>query len=158
VEKQLSKEEKIYFMKQAIVAAKEALEHEEIPIGAVIVKDKKVIATSFNQRELKQSSISHAEINVIEAANRYLKNWRLIDCQLFVTVEPCIMCAGAIGLARISEVYYGASNQKFGGVKSLYQILEDERLNHRVKVEGEILADECQEIMTNFFKERRKKG
>lgn len=151
-----SEAEKSAFMFEALLEAEKAYQLEEIPIGAVIVKDKKVIARSFNQRELRQISTAHAEINVIEAANQFLNNWRLIDCQLFVTIEPCVMCAGAIGLARISELYYGAANQKFGAVDSLYQALADERLNHQVYVERGILADECQAIMQSFFKERRK--
>lgn len=151
-----SEAEKEAFMVEALLEAEKAYQLEEIPIGAVIVKDKKIIARSFNQRELRQISTAHAEINVIEAANQFLKNWRLIDCQLFVTIEPCVMCAGAIGLARISELYYGAANQKFGAVDSLYQVLADERLNHQVYVERGILVEECQAIMRKFFKERRK--
>lgn len=153
---QLSDIEKQFFMSEAINEAKKACDIDEIPIGAVIVKDKKIIARSFNQREIKQLATAHAEINVIESANEVVKNWRLLDCQLFVTVEPCVMCAGAIGLSRISEVYYGASNQKFGAVDSLYQILADSRLNHRVTVEGGILAEECQKIIQDFFKAKRK--
>jgi tRNA(adenine34) deaminase len=152
----LTNDEKNFFMQEALKEAVRAAEMEEIPIGAVLVNNKEIIARSFNQRELRHSAIAHAEINVIEVANQKLDNWRLLDCQLFVTIEPCIMCAGAIGLARIPEVYYGASNQKFGGVDSLYQILADKRLNHRVSVERGILEKECQEIMQNFFSKRRK--
>ncbi|NPD12869.1 nucleoside deaminase [Enterococcus sp. MMGLQ5-2] len=143
-------------MSEALLEAEKAYQLEEIPIGAVVVKDKKIIARSFNQRELRQISTAHAEVNVIEAANHFLNNWRLLDCQLFVTIEPCVMCAGAIGLARISELYYGAINQKFGAVDSLYQVLADERLNHQVYVEKGILAADCQALMQKFFKERRK--
>jgi tRNA(adenine34) deaminase len=92
----------------------------------------------------------------IEEANHYVGNWRLLDCAMFVTVEPCVMCAGAIGLSRLPELYYGVANEKFGAVESLYQILEDSRLNHRGVVESGILAGECAEIMREFFKARRK--
>lgn len=168
-----TEDEKIYFMHQALTEAEKAVKNEEVPIGAVIVQvDKqkmpsglfervpdsplKIIGRSFNRRELDQHATHHAEINAIDEANESIQNWRLIDCALFVTVEPCVMCTGAIGLARIPEVYYGTANQKFGAVESLYKILEDERLNHRVQVERGILQEECAEIMQDFFKARRK--
>ena len=99
----------------------------------------------------------HAEIMAIENANLREESWRLLDCTLFVTIEPCVMCSGAIGLARIPKVVYGAKNQKFGAAGSLYDILTDERLNHRVEVEKGILEDECAGIMQDFFRNRRKK-
>lgn len=148
-------EEKEFFMREALKEAQKALEHEEVPIGAVIVKDKKVMARGFNRRELDGQATHHAEICAIEAANSIIKNWRLLDCALFVTIEPCVMCAGAIGLARLPQVYFGAQNPKFGAVKSLYQILTDERLNHRVHVESGILEEKCSEIMQQFFRNRR---
>ncbi|MCL2677095.1 MAG: tRNA adenosine(34) deaminase TadA [Streptococcaceae bacterium] len=147
--------EKEYFMSQALLEAQKAEKNNEVPIGAVIVKDGKIIARGFNRRELDHQAIHHAEISAIQEANRVVGNWRLLDCALFVTVEPCIMCAGAIGLARIPQVYFGTINAKFGGVVSLYQILEDERLNHRVQVEQDILVDECTAIMRNFFSGKR---
>lgn len=154
---EFTNEEKEFFMREALIEAQKAAENEEIPIGAVIVKDKKIIARSFNRRELDNISFHHAELCAIEQANRVIGNWRLLDCALFVTIEPCVMCAGAIGLARLPQVYFGAANPKFGGTVSLYQILSDERLNHQVEVEQGILEEECAGIMQNFFRNRRKR-
>lgn len=152
-----TQEEKEFFMNEALIEAEKAAANEEVPIGVVIVKDKTVISRSFNRRELDQRATHHAEICAIEAANQTVGNWRLLDCTLFVTIEPCVMCAGAIGLARIPQVYFGATNPKFGGTVSLYQILEDERLNHRVQVQGGILETECAKVMQDFFRNRRNK-
>lgn len=153
-----SEEEKIFFMQQALKEAEKAAANEEVPIGAVVVNaEKEIIGRGFNRRELDGNALHHAELVAIEEANRAVGNWRLLDCALFVTIEPCVMCAGAIGLARLPEVYFGATNPKFGAVKSLYQILEDERLNHRVQVESGILEEETAQIMQAFFKSRRKK-
>lgn len=154
---EFSTEEKEFFMREALVEAQKAADNEEVPIGVVIVKDGEIIARDFNRRELDQRSSHHAEICAIERANELVGNWRLLDCSLFVTIEPCVMCAGAIGLARIPQVYFGAANPKFGGTVSLYRILEDERLNHRVQVEGGVLEAECAQIMQDFFRNRRKK-
>ena len=149
-------EEQELFMREALIEAQTAADHDEVPIGAVLVGfDRKLIARSFNRRELDQCATHHAEINVIEEANRIVGNWRLLDCALFVTVEPCLMCAGAISLARMPEVYYGAANPKFGAVESLYQVLQDDRLNHRLQVESGILEIECAAVMQNFFRNRR---
>ena len=150
-------EEKEVFMREALKEAEIALEHDEIPIGCVIVKDGKIIGRGHNAREELQRAVMHAEIMAIEDANLSEKSWRLLDCTLFVTIEPCVMCSGAIGLARIPNVVYGAKNKKFGAAGSLYDILTDERLNHRVEVETGILEDECAAIMQNFFRNRRKK-
>ncbi|XOQ37992.1 MAG: tRNA adenosine(34) deaminase TadA [Lactococcus sp.] len=144
-------------MGQALIEAQKAADHEEVPIGAVIVKDGEIIARSFNARELHQKATHHAEICAIDLANEVVGNWRLLDCALFVTIEPCVMCSGAISLARLPQVYFGATNPKFGGAVSLYQILEDPRLNHRLHVEAGILEAECAEMMQKFFKNRRKK-
>ena len=150
-------EEKEAFMREALKEAKIALEHDEIPIGCVIVKDGKIIGRGHNAREELQRAVMHAEIMAIENANLSEESWRLLDCTLFVTIEPCVMCSGAIGLARIPNVVYGAKNQKFGAAGSLYDILTDERLNHRVDVETGVLENECAEIMQDFFRNRRKK-
>ena len=150
-------EEKEVFMREALREAEIALEHDEIPIGCVIVKDGEIIGRGHNAREELQRAVMHAEIMAIEDANLSEKSWRLLDCTLFVTIEPCVMCSGAIGLARIPNVVYGAKNKKFGASGSLYDILTDERLNHRVEVETGILEDECAAIMQDFFRNRRKK-
>jgi tRNA(adenine34) deaminase len=152
-----TEQEKEFFMREALLEAQKAADNEEVPIGVVIVQDKKIIARGFNRRELDQRATHHAEICALETANALVGNWRLLNCALFVTIEPCVMCAGAIGLARIPQVYFGATNPKFGGTVSLYKILEDERLNHQVQVESGILEEECAEIMQDFFRNRRKK-
>ena len=155
---EFSQQEKDHFMQQALLEAHKAAANEEVPIGVVIVREGEIIARGFNRRELDGRATNHAEICAIEAANEAVGNWRLLDCALFVTIEPCVMCAGAIGLARIPQVYFGATNPKFGAAVSLYQILEDKRLNHRVTVESGILEAECADIMKNFFQERRKRN
>lgn len=152
-----SQEDKEFFMAEALKEARKSLDKEEIPIGCVIVKDGQIIGRGHNAREELNQAIMHAEIMAINDANAHEGNWRLLDTTLFVTIEPCVMCSGAIGLARIPKVIYGAPNQKFGGAQSLYQILTDERLNHRVDVESGLLADACAQIMKDFFRSRREK-
>lgn len=151
-----TQEEKEMFMREALKEARKSLEKDEIPIGCVIVKEGKIIGRGHNAREQEQQAILHAEIMAIQEANRQQGNWRLLDCTLFVTIEPCIMCSGAIGLARIPRLVYGATNAKFGGAGSLYDILTDERLNHRVTVETGILEEDCASLMQDFFRNRRK--
>ncbi|HEM6453227.1 nucleoside deaminase, partial [Streptococcus suis] len=124
-------EEKEYFMTQALQEARKSLEKDEIPIGCVIVKDGQIIGRGHNAREELNQAIMHAEVMAIQEANNVEGNWRLLDSTLFVTIEPCVMCSGAIGLARIPQVIYGATNKKFGAAGSLYDIVTDERLNHR---------------------------
>lgn len=150
-------EEKEFFMREALKEAEIALANDEIPIGCVIVKDGKIIGRGHNAREELQRAVMHAEVMAIEEANAYEKSWRLLDTTLFVTIEPCVMCSGAIGLARIPQVIYGAKNQKFGAAGSLYDILTDERLNHRVELENGILEAECAQMMQDFFRKRRQK-
>ena len=150
-------EEKEYFMRQALQEAKKSLDKEEIPIGCVIVKDGSIIGRGHNAREELHQAIMHAEMMAINEANQHEGNWRLLDTTLFVTIEPCVMCSGAIGLARIPRVIYGAANQKFGGAGSLYDILSDERLNHRVAVETGVLEKECASLMQTFFRQGRER-
>ena len=152
-----TREEKEEFMLEALKEAEIALANDEIPIGCVIVKDGKIIGRGHNAREELQRAVMHAEVMAIEEANAYEKSWRLLDTPLFVTIEPCVMCSGAIGLARIPQVIYGAKNQKFGAAGSLYDILTDERLNHRVELENGILEAECAQMMQDFFRKRRQK-
>lgn len=152
-----TREEKEKFMREALKEAEIALDHDEIPIGCVIVKNGEIIGRGHNAREELQRAVMHAEIMAIEEANAYEKNWRLLDTTLFVTIEPCVMCSGAIGLARIPQVIYGAKNQKFGAAGSLYDILTDERLNHRVDLESGVLEAECAQMMQDFFRKRRQK-
>ena len=152
-----TREEKEEFMLEALKEAEIALANDEIPIGCVIVKDGKIIGRGHNAREELQRAVMHAEVMAIEEANAHEKSWRLLDTTLFVTIEPCVMCSGAIGLARIPWVIYGAKNQKFGAAGSLYDILTDERLNHRVELESGILEAECAQMMQDFFRKRRQK-
>lgn len=147
--------EKEFFMFEALKEAQKSLNKEEIPIGCVIVKDGKIIGRGHNAREERYQAIMHAEIMAINEANLMEGNWRLLDTTLFVTIEPCVMCSGAIGLARIPRVIYGAANQKFGAAGSLYNILQDQRLNHRVELEKGVLEDDCSSIMQEFFRQRR---
>lgn len=152
-----TQEEKEFFMTEALKEAQISLQKEEIPIGCVVVKDGQIIGRGHNAREELNQAIMHAEIMAINEANIAEGNWRLLDATLFVTIEPCVMCSGAIGLARLPRVIYGAQNPKFGAAGSLYDILTDQRLNHRVTVERGILEKECAQIMQDFFRHRRAK-
>ena len=145
----------IEFMQQALELAREAAVHGEVPVGAILVAAGKVIGRGRNQRENLQSAISHAEIHAISEGCKSLAAWRLSGCVLYVTLEPCIMCAGAISQARIERVVFGASDPKGGAVGSLYHLHEDPRLNHRFVVEAGILAEESQILLREFFQARR---
>ena len=143
-------------MSLALKEAQKALLEDETPIGCVIVKDDKVIARAHNKREIKNLVTSHAEIEAITKANKKLKSWRLVDCDLYVTVEPCIMCGGAIVQSRIRNVYYGASDPKGGAFGGSINILDANNINHRPNIIGDILAEECAIIIKNYFKNKRK--
>ncbi|WP_395317947.1 tRNA adenosine(34) deaminase TadA [Fructilactobacillus frigidiflavus] len=145
------------FMQVALREADFAAQIGEVPIGAAIVKDGQVIATAHNLREHTEMATQHAEIIAIEAACAELKSWRLTDCTLYVTIEPCVMCAGAILNARIDRVVYGAMNQKGGAVGSLYNVLNDARQNHQVEVVDGVAAEKAALIMKLFFKSKRKR-
>lgn len=153
----MTTEQKEYFMREALKEARKAQLLDEVPIGAVIVLDNQIIGRGHNVRELSQDATTHAELLAIKDANRQQKSWRLEDAQLFVTLEPCPMCSGAIILSRIKEVYYGAKDPKAGTVDSLMQLLSDSRFNHQSVVESGILENECSELLTSFFKELRKR-
>ncbi|MGX7059341.1 tRNA adenosine(34) deaminase TadA [Vagococcus humatus] len=150
-------EEKDYFMQQAIAEAKKAYQLGEVPIGAVVVYQKNIISRGYNLRESTQDATTHAEMTAIKAACQSVESWRLEECQLFVTLEPCAMCSGAILLSRIEEVYYGAKDPKGGTVGSFMNLLEDDRMNHQAYVETGIREEECGLLLTNFFKELRQK-
>ena len=143
------------FMREALGLAKQAAQNDEVPVGAVVVKDGKIIGRGKNKREDQQSAISHAEIEAITEANKTLGSWRLEDCDLYVTLEPCPMCAGAIFQARMKRVYYGAPDPKAGAVDSLFSLLSDSRLNHQVEVHSGILKEECSSILKDFFRKLR---
>ncbi len=143
------------YMKKAIEQAKKAYDKLEVPVGAVIVKDGKIIARAFNQKETKYDTTKHAEILAIQKASKKLKSWRLLDCEMYVTLEPCPMCAGAIIQSRIKKVYYGVADEKTGAVGSKLNLFRDFTFNHKVEFENSILEKECKEILQNFFKELR---
>lgn len=147
-----------HYLRQALREAEQAYEENEVPIGALIVRDGRVIAAAHNQREQLHDPTAHAEMIAITQAAAALGDWRLERCALYVTLEPCPMCAGAILQARIPIVVYGAPDPKAGAVQSLYQLLNDPRLNHRCEVVGGLLANECGGILSRFFQQQRKLG
>ncbi|MBR6392156.1 MAG: nucleoside deaminase [Eubacterium sp.] len=142
------------FMRLALDEAKKALGENEVPVGAVIVKDKKVIAYGRNRREKENNALCHAELEAIDKACKALGGWRLTDCDLYVTLEPCPMCAGAIINARIRRVYYGAFDDKAGSFGSVVDF-NHLRYNHKPEIYAGIMEDECQSLLTEFFKALR---
>ena len=152
--------EKEKFMKEALKEAKKAYEKLEIPVGCVIVKDNKIIARAHNLKETKFDTTKHAEIIAIQKASKTLKSWRLNECEMYVTLEPCSMCAGAIINSRIKKLYYGTKDEKTGAVGSVFNLLKDYKFNHDVEIESGILENECRNILKEFFKNLRiqKKG
>ncbi len=144
------------FMALALEQARQAANLQEVPVGALIVVGGQVLAADHNRREQTQNALDHAEIRVLTQACKQSLNWRLNEATLYVTLEPCLMCAGAILNARISRLVYGASDPKGGAVNSLYQVLQDPRLNHRVKsITSGVMESECSQILTEFFQTRR---
>ena len=150
--------EKEAYMRLALEEAGKAEDLDEVPIGAVIVKDKKVIASGFNLREKTRDATTHAEINAIRRANTTLNNWRIENSAMFVTIEPCVMCSGALLLSRISEVYFGACNPKGGAVSNILGLFDVSAFNHKVYVEGGVLEEKCAKIISDFFRDKRKKN
>lgn len=149
--------EKHKFMKEALKQARKAYEKGEIPVGAVIVKDHKIIARAYNEKEYKHDTTKHAEILAIQKASKKLNSWRLTDCEMYVTLEPCSMCAGALIQARLKKVYIGTMDEKTGACGSVLNLLNDYQFNHKVEIETEILQPQCEEILKEFFKELRLK-
>ena len=144
-----------YFMRLAMREAERALEHGDVPIGAVLVRDGEVVAAAHNERELRQDPTAHAETVVLREAARAGGSWRVLDAVLYVTLEPCAMCAGAIVLARVPRVVFGAFDPKAGACGSVLDVLGEPRLNHRPDVAGGLLAQECGEMISRFFASRR---
>ena len=144
-----------YYMRLALREAERALEHDDIPIGAVIVHEAEVLAAACNERELRNDPTAHAEILVLREAGQKLGGWRLPDSVLYVTVEPCAMCAGGIVWARVPRVVYGAADPKAGAAGSVLNVLGEPRLNWQPEVAGGLLADECASLLTSFFGSRR---
>ena len=149
-------DEKEKFMRLALKEAQKAFDKEEIPVGVVIVKDGKVISKAHNLKESKNNATSHAEILAIEKACKKLGAWRLLDCEMYVTLEPCAMCAGALINSRIKKLYIGTDDPKTGACGSKLNLLEDFTFNHNVQVEKYILKEECSQILKDFFKMLRK--
>lgn len=145
------------FMKEALKEAQKSYEKEEIPVGAVIVKDGKIIARGHNLKETKTDTTNHAEIIAIKKASKKIKSWRLTGCTMYVTLEPCTMCAGALIQARLDKVIIGTMDEKTGACGSVLNVLEDYTFNHKVEIEKGIMEEECKEILQKFFKELRKK-
>ena len=145
------------FMKKALKEAKKAYDKNEVPVGAVIVKDGIVIAKAHNLKEIKQDTTYHAELHAIQKASKKLGSWRLTDCEMYVTLEPCSMCAGALIQARIKKVYIGAMDYKTGSCGSVLNLLKDYKFNHEVEIQTGVLKEECENILKSFFKELRTK-
>ena len=153
----MTKETDIKYMQEAITEAKKALENVDVPIGAVIVKDNEIVGRGFNQVEKLKDSIAHAEMLAIKDAIKNTGYKHLLDCTLYVTLEPCSMCSGAIVLARIPRLVFGADDPKAGASGTMYSITEDDRLNHRCEVTRGILREECSQLLKDFFAGLRKK-
>ncbi|MBW3601059.1 MAG: tRNA adenosine(34) deaminase TadA [Planctomycetes bacterium] len=147
-----------HYMRLALQEAMQAAEEGEVPIGAVIVHGDQLVASAHNQREQLRDPTAHAEMIAITQAAEALGSWRLIDCTLFVTLEPCPMCAGAIVQARIPWVVYGAADPKAGAVDTLYRLLNDARLNHQCQVISGVMTDQCSAVLSEFFQRQRRLG
>lgn len=147
------------FMLQALKEAQKAYEKDEVPVGVVIVQDGKVIARAHNIKEQTQDALHHSELLAIHKACKKLQSWRLTDCDIYVTLEPCYMCSGAIVNARIRRVIFGASDSKAGCCGSIYNLVQEKKFNHRVKeIVGGVLKEECAGLLSKFFAEKRQKG
>jgi len=147
----------IQMMQLAIQLAQQAAEIGEVPVGAVVCQQQTIIAQAYNRRELDQDPVAHAEILAIREAAKKIDSWRLDDCTLYVTLEPCAMCAGALVNARLPRLVYGATDPKMGCVDTLYQLCNEPRFNHRIDITNGVLADEAGQLLSDFFKARRGK-
>jgi len=143
-------------MRLALREAARALDHDDVPIGAVIVKDGEVIGSGHNERELRSDPTAHAEMIALREAARALRSWRVLDTVMYVTLEPCAMCAGAIVLARLARLVYGAADPKAGACGSVLDVTGEQRLNHRVPVTSGVLEADCSELLREFFRKKRK--
>lgn len=148
-------EENSFFMREALKEADKAASIGEVPVGAVVVRDGEIIGRGYNKTEATSLATCHAEMEAIAQAAEFMENWRLSGCSIYVSLEPCIMCAGAIVLSRMENLYYAASDPKFGGCGSIFDIPTERRLNHRVNVVGGILAEESAEKLKSFFRDRK---
>ncbi len=146
------------YMQEAIELARKALDAEDVPVGALVVYQGRVIGRGYNQREKLQDPTAHAEMLALTAAAEYIGHWRLENCTLYATLEPCPMCAGALVQARVSRLVFGASDDKAGACGSLYEITQDLRLNHQVETVAGVMAESCAELLQTFFRRRRELG
>lgn len=146
------------YMRQALMLAEQAMQDDEVPVGAIVTHKNKVIGSGWNQRESLQDPTAHAEMIAITQAAASISSWRLQECTLYVTLEPCPMCAGAILQSRMARVVYGAADPKAGAVDSLFRLLDDSRLNHRCQVTSGVMAEECGRILSHFFQIKRQQG
>jgi tRNA(adenine34) deaminase len=144
-----------YFMRLALREAERAVGHGDVPIGAVVAREGEVIGAGHNERELRQDPTAHAEVLALREAARAVGSWRILDAVMYVTLEPCAMCAGAIVLARLPRLVYGTPDPKTGAAGSVLDLLREPRLNHRAQVAGGLLAEECAALLTDFFRPRR---
>ena len=144
-------ETKYKFMFAAIQEAEKALEEKEVPVGAVVVKNNKIIGRGYNQIERLKDATAHAEMIALTAASNHLNNWRLNECSIYVTLEPCIMCTGALLASRINELFFSAFDPKFGACGSVYDLAEDGKTNHKIKVYSGIYAEESKKLLQDFF-------
>lgn len=147
----------IHFMQLALAAAREAASRGEVPVGAVIVSGGEVVGSGYNCREELHSPLGHAEIVAIQAASHHVAAWRLNECDLYVTLEPCVMCMGAILQARMRRLVFGCLDPKAGAVESLFRLCEDQRLNHQLPATGGVLASDCAAILAEFFQRLRQR-
>lgn len=154
----MTNEQDNIYMRRALELARQAAAEGEVPVGALVVFENQIISEAYNERETRPSALAHAEIDAIRLATERRGQWRLTGCTLYVTLEPCVMCAGALVQARVDRVVYGARDPKAGAVESLYQVLSDTRLNHRPVVLGGVLAEECGRVLSDFFRSRREAG
>jgi len=154
-DREQARDDDAYYMRLALREAQRALAHEDVPIGAVLVRAGEVIAAAHNERELRADPTAHAEILALREASRELGSWRVLDCTLYVTLEPCAMCAGAIVLARVPRVVFGATDPKAGACGSVLDVLGEPRLNHRPEVLAGVLAPESGQLLSAFFASRR---
>lgn len=146
------------FMAEAVAIAAQTVESEDVPVGAAVVHQNRIIGRGWNQREMLQDPTAHAEMIAITAAAAHLGSWRLDDCTLYVTLEPCAMCAGALVLARLPRLVFGAFDPKAGACGSIFEINHDARLNHRIETVGGVLAGPCAQLLREFFRRRRQLG
>ena len=151
----IDNEDDVAFMREALRLAWKAYGADEVPVGAVVVRAGKIIARAYNQVELLKDATAHAEMLALTQAEAAVGDWRLVDCDLYVTKEPCVMCAGALVHVRIRRVIFGCPDPKAGAVRTLFRLCEDPRLNHRVEVTESVLAEECATLLTEFFRAQR---